>query len=187
MQPSKPARRYAGAAFGLAQELGCAQAFLSDMAELARLIGESPELAGFLTNYSIPRQKRSGILESLFRARVHDLTWRFLRFVEEKRRTGLLAEIVEALHDLSAQEAGIRKALLTTAMPLEEPDLRMLTARIEQLAGGPVDLKAVVKPSLVGGFCVQIGDRLHDLSIAASLLALKETMIYGQKQSGQPV
>ena len=45
------------------------------------------------------------------------------------------------------------------------------------MTGGPIDLMVSVRPSLLGGFRVRIGDMVYDLSIEGALRDAKHRMI----------
>ena len=174
-----PAVRYAKAFFSLARAQGVLDALLADVEALARLIRESPELASFLGDYSVPRARRAQVLETLFASRLQPFTWRCLRFAEEKRRLGILDSICAVLRDMQDREAGIQHVLLVTAAPLDDGDRRLLSDHISGKAGGPVTMSESVDPGLLGGFRVQIDDTLYDLSLSRALECAKEKLLQG--------
>jgi len=119
------------------------------------------------------------MLTSLFAERLHPLTWRFLLFVEAKRRMGILRGIGVALRELRDHEAGIRRAHVTSALPLSAAESELLAQRIARKTGSAIEMTAAVTPGLLGGFCVRIGDQLYDLSLAGALRTVKQNMIRG--------
>ena len=179
MLPAKPARRYAGALYGVAGGSNNLDAVRADMEALRGLVDDSPELAGFLGNHELPRRCRTAILTELFRDRVHEITWQFLLLLDEKRRLAILRDICLSFHDVYCRENGISRALLACAFAPDADELRFLGEHIRRLAGGPVELEAIVRPALLGGFSARIEDTVYDLSLAGALRKVKERMIRG--------
>ena len=175
----RSSRRYAAAAFSLAREENCLDALLADMSALEALLGQSPELARFLRDRVLSRGARRSAMEDLFRSRVHPFTWRFLLFLEEKRRLDCLGDVCAALRDRYERQEGIRRALLTTAFPIEDGQVQAVSDRVREKTGGQVVVTAAVRPALLGGFCVQVDDVVYDLSIAGALREAKERMLRG--------
>lgn len=176
---SRAARRYAQALFDLAVDEGATEAVLRDVAWLKRSVDAAPDLAAFLPNYLLPQVVRSGILQALWAEQVHPLTWRFLRLVEAKRRLNLLDEICAEVLQLQEARQGIVRGMLTTAFALGADATDAIAARVGQRLGKQVTLQAREDRSLLGGYCLQVGDRFYDLSLAARLRMFRETMMAG--------
>ena len=70
-------------------------------------------------------------------------------------------------------------ATATSAAPLGPDEVRALTARLEQLTGGRVELATDVDPSLLGGVVVRLGDRLIDGSVRGRLERLRSQLVSG--------
>ena len=179
MLPARPARRYAGALYGVAVETHSLDAVRADMEALRGLVDSSPELASFLGDRALPRRYRQAILTELFRDRVHEVTWRFLRLLDEKRRLDILRDICLSFHSVYCLANGISRAVLACAFAPDDDELRFLSESVRRLAGGPVEIETVVRPSLLGGFSARIGDTVYDLSLTGALRRVKEQMIRG--------
>ncbi len=69
--------------------------------------------------------------------------------------------------------------IATSAAPLEPSEVSALTARLEQMTGGRVELDVTVDPSLLGGLVVRVGDRLIDGSVRGRLERLRNQLVSG--------
>jgi F-type H+-transporting ATPase subunit delta len=176
---SRAARRYARALFDLARDEGVTARILQDMAWLKRSTAGSPDLAAFVPNYLLPRAARLGILESLWAPHVHPLTWRFIRLVEAKRRLNLLEDICAEVLHLDEEQQGIVRGNLATAFALSAEEVGAIAAGVGRRLGKQLVLQAKQDSSLLGGYCLQVGDRIYDLSLAARLRMLRQTMMAG--------
>jgi F-type H+-transporting ATPase subunit delta len=175
---TRAARRYANALFGLALTSGVWPAVRDDYQALHRATAQSSDLAAFLANTLLPPSQRAAALRALFETRLHPLSFRFLRFLESKRRMRLLPLICHHLADFDEQLQGIVRGRVWAPFPLGPSDLQFLTARFESLlaSGKHLHLDFLVNPDLIAGVRLRVGDRVHDYSAAAQLRRLGRTL-----------
>ena len=62
---------------------------------------------------------------------------------------------------------------------LTDPEVKALTARLEQMTGATVALTTDIDPSLLGGLVVRVGDRLIDGSVRGRLERLRQQLAAG--------
>jgi F-type H+-transporting ATPase subunit delta len=151
---------------------------------VARAVAESPPLAAFLGNYVVGRAARRGVLERLFRERTDALTWRFILFLESKKRLALLPEAAGAFRDAHERVQGRRKVDLALARELDAASLTRVAHAIERAVNARADLTVRLQPDLLGGFLFQADDRVYDYSVAGQLDGLRETMT-GRRTAGE--
>lgn len=173
MMSSRIARRYARAFFLEAREADRIPAVQADFRGLAELIRGFPALRGFLGDYALPREARRRALSSLFESRLDPLTWKFLRFLESKRRLAAIDDIAQVIAAYADAERGVVKAAMTAACPLDDNQRASLAERVGRRLGAPVELAVAVDARLLGGFRFQIGDRLFDYSLRGALDGLR--------------
>lgn len=173
---NKTARRYARALFDLAVETGCGREILDDVRSVARLIRSSPELGGFLGQYVMGREARQKALASLFSGRVNQLTWRFIRFVEIKKRLGLLADMCAAYVEISDRASGILKAGVVSAFGRDARSEQAIKSVLAAKYRAQIELDVGEDRELIGGFVVRAGDMVYDLSVAGVLAAARKKL-----------
>jgi F-type H+-transporting ATPase subunit delta len=167
-------KRYALALYELARESSCIDGILADMQALQRMIHASPDLASFLNNGAIARSRRRRIIDAVFVDKVQPLTWRFLGFLADKRRLGNLEEIVALIHEIHLTCSGFVRITLSSPYPIEPDRQNDIRQRIEQAFGHRVEMNAVLRPELLGGFSFRTDDVIHDYSIAGMLEMLRQ-------------
>jgi F-type H+-transporting ATPase subunit delta len=177
MANPKAAKRYAKAVFELAREEGRTDPVREDLAALRRLLAESPELRDFLGNYMLAPARRVQLLGRLFEAHIDRLSLRFLLFLEEKKRMALLPEILDHFAKLADAGAGVLKATITSAKPLDEAQLASIRERLRRRHGKDVQTVAQLDPTLLGGFQIQMGDAIEDYSISTQLATLHRRFV----------
>ena len=65
---------------------------------------------------------------------------------------------------------------MTSAGPLDEPQLAEIRDAVASYAGRPVQLTAAVDPALLGGVVLRIGSRMVDASLKTTLQTLEVSM-----------
>jgi F-type H+-transporting ATPase subunit delta len=171
------ARRYAQALFDLAQRDGVRAAVEQDLRALAGLLAQSTELRELFEDPILTSERRAHVLRSLLGTRVHELTMRFLLFCVEKRRQHYIAPIIERFQALCDDANGVLHATITVARPLAEDQQRDLLARLRRRTGKEIASRFIVDSSLIGGFRVQLGDHVTDLTLQHQLERLRDTII----------
>jgi len=72
---------------------------------------------------------------------------------------------------------GIRHALVTSAIPLDDETLRHVARRLKELTGVEHVVDVRVDPSIIGGLVIRIGDRVIDRSVKAHLAQLQRDVL----------
>lgn len=176
---SRAAHRYAQALHDLATGEAVLEAVGGDLARIQADFAGSIDLRGFIGNYRYASARRLQTLETLFAARVHPLVWRFIRFLESKRRLGIFAEICADFKGLEEKRQGILRGHLTSAFALSSDDVKNIALQAGICIRKQLILETEVKPELLGGCRLQVGDTVYDFSLAARLRMIRQTMMAG--------
>ncbi|MDH7570651.1 MAG: ATP synthase F1 subunit delta [Armatimonadota bacterium] len=176
------ARRYAEALFVAARDAGQIDATDLDLAYLEGLLQEVPGLLSMMCNPLLPIEEKNEILERIFGSAVQGLVLRFLQLLVEKRRAEVLPQIRALFLEMANEHRGILPAFVTSAVPLTPAEVETLTARLESMTGKRIALHTEVRPELIGGVRVRVGDRIIDGSVVGYLRQLRDqlrkTLIY---------
>ena len=172
------AKRYAAALFDLARERRVVEPVHGDLMSIRALIERLPELAAFLAQYGLQRERRAAVLRELFEGRAQRLTYDFLRLMEGDCRLKLLPAACAAFDALYRRSKGIVDVRLTVSHDLDSHHVEEIRRRIAARYKSPVECVTVRDPSLLGGFRVQAGDTVYDFSVAAQLELLKARLMY---------
>jgi F-type H+-transporting ATPase subunit delta len=175
-RPVTAARRYAEAAFEIAERDGTVEAWLAQL-ERAATATADPGTVRRLEDPAVPFDvRRDALLHALgddLLAPVSNL----LELVLRRRRVQLVGRISRELRRLYNRRQGITEATAVSASQLDDVDVRALRERIERLAGGPVELRVEIDPSLIGGLQLRLGDRLIDGSVRGRLERLRNRLV----------
>jgi len=92
--------------------------------------------------------------------------------VAHHRRLLLLAEMLSAFQVLLDERAGIVRAEVAAAQPMEEPQQAALAEKLSRVTGKRVLPQFAVDPALLGGAVARIGSTIYDGSVRGRLRAI---------------
>lgn len=100
----------------------------------------------------------------------------FLRTVLENGRLTALPEIAAQFQALVSARSGISDASIESAFPIDAGPLADVVATLEKRFGRKLNATVTVKPELIGGIRVVVGDEVLDTSVAARLQQMKTAL-----------
>jgi F-type H+-transporting ATPase subunit delta len=168
------AKRYAEAAYLIAREDGSEETWSEGLAAMAKLFGDDQAQA-FLENSRVPPADKARLVDSAL-AGTSPLVLNLARLLLRRGKAALAPQIREAFQELLDEAKGISHATVTSAVPLTADDMKAVTQRLSDIAGGAVVIDTRVDGAILGGLVVRIGDRLIDGSTKSKLIALKRQL-----------
>jgi F-type H+-transporting ATPase subunit delta len=168
------ARRYAQAAFDLANETGGdLDSWRADLDDVATVLAES-DAAPMLADARIPVERRLAAVERMLD--VPPLALNVARLLVQKGRSLDARAVADAFGRMADEAQGIQHAVVTTAVELTPEQAATVRSRLGASLGATVKLTTVVEPRLVGGIVIRVGDRLVDGSVRARLRRLEKEL-----------
>jgi F-type H+-transporting ATPase subunit delta len=168
MELTTIARPYAEAAFALARD-GNALPVWSEMLRLTRAVVADTRVAEALDNPALDTPAKESLLLSICGDKLTPEGRNFVRVLIETDRITLLPEIQAMFEVLKDSADGVAKATIETAFPLDAVELAELKAALEKRFGKKIEAAVVVKPALIGGARVTVGDTVIDASVQEQL------------------
>lgn len=176
---SRVAGRYAKALHDVASQMAVLDSVATDVSTLQQGLARSSELRAFIGNLLIPGDARMRVLVALFANTLHPLMWRFVRFLESKRRLGLLEEICEDFQEQEEVRHGIVRGALESAFALDAAQVTEFAGLLGRRLDKQLYLKTDENPELLGGGRLQVGDKVYDFSLSAQLRMMRQKMMAG--------
>lgn len=174
MIPSSAGRRYAEAAFQVAQSDRAVERWLNDLRIAADgVAGNSATL--FFKDPKVTREEKLATLQQLFPS-VQPHVMNLLRMLAVRDRLHLMPAIYREFQSLERDARGIVTAEVTVARPFDDGERAEIGRRLAQATGKQVEVRLHVNPSILGGIVVRIGDQLIDASVAGRLERLRHEM-----------
>jgi F-type H+-transporting ATPase subunit delta len=172
------ARTYAEALLKAAAERGEVDAVGEQFQSLGTdVFPATPGLEAFLSSAAISRKRKDAVLTQLFDGRATPLFFDFLRLLNRKDRLGILRLIAIAYRSLRDNAANRLRVLVEAAAPLAADQTAALEATLAELTGQTPVLVVRVKPELIGGLVVHVGDKVYDTSVRSTLRAVRNKLL----------
>lgn len=190
------ATRYANALFEEALAKSVEMKIYGHLGMLYSSMKAEAELQYLLNNPCVSRTEKfnllvtaSGILKDNQRKANEDnamydksevdivLYTRFLHLVLEHGRESFLRMIVLVYGDLVREHHKIIRVIFETAVPVNETVKEKMKERVEARTGKKVECVTHVRPELIGGFRLRIGDTRYDYSFATKLENIKKRFL----------
>jgi F-type H+-transporting ATPase subunit delta len=168
-------RVYAQALFDAAKEKGRLEAVREQLEQVIGAEAEVPELRELLRNPQLDPNARAGAIEDLLEGAEETLR-NFLLLLADKGRSGQLEEIAREFERLVAEEEGVVRAELTTAIELSDEQARALLEQVERASGRKIEATREVDPDLIGGIVLQVGSHRLDASVRGRLERLRRQL-----------
>ena len=149
-----------------------APALAAEVAALAAVTSE-PQLRLFADNPTTTADQVQDIVLSVLGAPVSAQASNFLRAVLDNGRLSALPEIAAQFQALVDARSGISQARIESAYPIVATQLTDVVATLEQRFGRKLEASVVVRPELIGGIRVVVGDEVLDTSVKARLEQMK--------------
>jgi F-type H+-transporting ATPase subunit delta len=137
--------------------------------------------AYFLSS-NVPASVKRAALDRVVEGRLHPLVANFLRLLLRRGRIALLPDIGTAFRTLIDARLGRVPVTLTTAVPVDEVSLRTWTDRIRQAVGGEPVVRHEVRPEILAGAILRVGDEVADGSARRRLAELRSQIIEKGRQ-----
>jgi F-type H+-transporting ATPase subunit delta len=172
------ARRYAEAAFQIAQRDDSIDVWRRELEVAATIVGDE-RVVRHLANPAVSLEQRTGQVEKALGKAVSQPVLNLVLLQLRRGRIEQLPQVAAEFRRLDNARQGITEATATAAAELTPAEVEAITRRLEQLTGGRVELDVQVDPSLLGGLIVRVGDRLIDGSVRGRLERLRNRLVAG--------
>lgn len=177
MSVTKLAGRYAKSLLDLAREQDKLETILGDVESFKGAINNR-DFYLMLKSPIINTTKKRNIIKAIFEGKLDKMTMAFTNIVLTKGREQYLPEICEEFVNQYRRLKNITSATVISAAPLKPETLDKIKDKIrsEMADGGTVEIETKVDTSLLGGFVIEIGDKLYDASVSTRLKKLKKEL-----------
>ena len=164
------------AMLSVAQKQGAIEDVEDELFRMGRLIDREPQLGTLLADLTAPTPRRVELLRSVVSGKVHPVTELLLVRAVESPRGRLIDRAAEELAELAAASRERSVAKVSTPVGLTEEQQQRLTDTLSRIYRRPISLQVDLRPELIGGLVVRVGDEVIDGSVAAQIAAARQRL-----------
>jgi len=174
MQNPRLASRYAKSLLDLAVEQNSLEATLKDVQLLDGICQQNRDFANMLRSPIIKADKKLSIINAIFHDRISKVTQAFVNLLINKSREANLPEIARAFIAQYKEMKNIRTVKLTTAVTIDDSIKEAIRKKVSSgMPNSSIELNTEVNPELIGGFVLEMEDKLFDVSVRRDLNDIK--------------
>ncbi len=171
------ARNYAETLVSLAERADDLDGWGATIAEVADAIESDKRLSNFLSSPRVSAKGKVDIIIRAFQDRLPRMLLRFLGAVIANRRQHLIPQISSEYASLVDERQGRVHARVTVSREPDDATRSVIERQVGVITGKQVVPHFIVKPEILGGVIVRVGDTVMDGSLARRLSTLRTRML----------
>ena len=173
------ARRYAQAIFQIAQAKNNLDEWKKELRKLAELMKDR-ETVDLIDHPKIPFNLKADLVKQKLNTS-NELVLNLCNLLILKGRLKNAEQIADEYDSLLDEKRGIKHAIVTTAVPVDDSEKHKISGQLEKITGKNVSIKLQVNPSILGGMVARIEDTLIDGSVRNRLELLRRNLVEATK------
>lgn len=174
MLTSKVAKRYAQGLLDFTQESGSTDAVFGEMKDIVKIMSESKELNQFLNTPLIDTRKKENIASEIF-GKFSPVSQNLIKLTIKQGRESQLKNIAQEFINKVEDQKGTKRISITLAAPLSNEIIMDIVKSSKMIdASKEFDLITTIKPEILGGYILRIGDQQIDASVKTKLNHIKK-------------
>ncbi|WP_313100737.1 ATP synthase F1 subunit delta [Epilithonimonas sp.] len=173
MLTSKVAKRYAQGLLDFTQESGNTESVFNEMKDIVKIMSQSKDLNQFFSTPIIDARKKEAIALEIFKD-FSPVAKNIIRLIikqgRESQLKGIAQEFINKVEDIK----GTQRISLTSASKLSEQNIQKIIADSKMVNVSNYDLETIIKPDILGGYILRVGDQQIDASVKTQLNNIKK-------------
>ncbi|MBQ9263497.1 MAG: ATP synthase F1 subunit delta [Clostridia bacterium] len=169
-------REYGDGLYALCAEEKIDQDVLQEMQTLKDAFRQNPDFIRLLSNMSLGKEERVGIVDQALKGQVHPYVLNFLKILVERGAMHAFEDCLAAYKEGYNAAHQVVEAEVTTSRPLSDSQREQLLSKLGSMTGKEVVLKEKVDASVLGGVLLQMDGKRYDNTVRHRLKAIQQTM-----------
>lgn len=167
---------YAHSLLAAAAERDQDEEVAEQFADLVAYMDRDPSFATFLTSATVDDDVRRVSLEKLFRGKLNDLLLNTLLVLNNRGRGQLVRAVQRAVQLRMEAKHHQQEVVVETAMPLTDDLREAIKKNVSERIGKEALIFEQLRPDLIGGMVIHIGDVQIDGSVLARIQAMRKRL-----------
>ncbi len=170
---TKAGEIYGRSLYDLAKEEGVTEGILREMDEVNGIFRENPDYIRLLSEPSIPKKERLGLLDEAFGTDINIYLLNYLKLLTEKGFLREFGSSLKTFRSIYNKDNGIAEAVVVSPGGLKEEEKAKLKERLEAITGKSIVLSEKKDPEVLGGVKVLVDGKLFDGTVRGRLDEIK--------------
>ena len=167
------ATRYAKSLIDISNEKGDLEKVFADMQWIQSVSKSNRDFVNLLRSPVINPDTKKKVIDAVTAGKLSTIITAFIALLVKKGRESNLPEIATAFIAQYKIQKKIHTVKLTTAQPASEAVKKAIIEQVKQSSGfDNIELEEKVDKDIIGGFVLQMEDKLIDASVAYDLKAI---------------
>ena len=150
---------------------------LEEIQGIKRVFIENSEILSLLDSPKMDDDEKADFIKGIFKDRISNESFGFLLTIIEKKRQSEFINILDYVIDCIKELLGIGKAVITTALPLNDKKKSELEDRILTTSNyNSLEADYIVDKEILGGIVIRIGDRVVDSSVKTRIEKMRKML-----------
>jgi len=171
------AEKYALALFEAAGDAKAKAVLGQELSGLHRALAAQSELGNVLEHPRLPVADKLAALGAVLSPKPSPILERFLGLLIDKKRAKHLSQVVEEYQKLLLASEGKAPVRVLTPTALTAAQRDALVKRVKDQFGVTAELREEVRPDLVGGMILYLGEKRLDATVLGQLERLKQELM----------
>jgi len=169
---------YAKALLGAAEKVNQVDRVLEELESVVNdVFAKLPQLFAILSAERVEFEKKEQLLDKTFKGKMSPVLLDSLKVIGRHNRLDCLHAVAVAARQLFNDARGRVAVQVRTAQPLSADLQKSISAALKQRLGKDIDLQLQVRPEILGGLVVRVGDTLFDGSLVTKLEKMRVAAI----------
>jgi F-type H+-transporting ATPase subunit delta len=144
---------------------------------ITEVLDKLPHLESLFTSALVADDKKAQLVDRLLKGRAGTILLNFLKTLGRHGRLDVLRSVHQVAQRLLDEQRKMVRVEVATASPLSDELTKQLTELVRAMFGRTPILEVQVRPELIGGIMMRVGDTVYDGSIATRLEQFRQQMI----------
>ncbi len=163
---------YSASLYDVAKENACEKEVYECLCDARSILSEFEEYAKIVSSSAVAPKERERMVEEAFGA-AHPYVLNLMKLLAKKRLFGIFDAVAEEYEKTYFKNNSIERAVITTAIDLDENKKKSIAERIEKAIGKSVIPEFVVDEKILGGIIIETENSNIDASVTGALGSIK--------------
>ncbi len=177
----KIARKYSNALIETAIEDNKTSKVYEDLVFISETIKSNEMLKNALLNPVVTMNDKKEIAERLFSVHVEKVTMDFVLLLIDNNRLDILNEVINQYSASYNKYNNIEKPVVISAVELNDEQKNRIIQKLEYKLSKKVEPEYTIKPDIIGGLVIEIGDKTIDCSLKTKFDTMKKQLTKGNR------